>query len=92
MAPNQRQSCASSRSRRKLAATAAVEQRTYAEDAWTFTDTMTDRTPPDQVIAQVKVAAQNARTKHLEKFGQPGRQTVVYLDVSQLLLMEYMCV
>ncbi|VUZ53918.1 unnamed protein product [Hymenolepis diminuta] len=83
VAPNQRQSCTSSRSRRRLAATAAVEQRTYAEDAWTFTDTMTDRTPPDQVIVQVKIAAENARAKHLQKFGQPGRQTVVYLDTSE---------
>ncbi|VDO10729.1 unnamed protein product [Rodentolepis nana] len=86
VAPNPRQSCtASTKSRRRPAATAAaaVEQRTYAEDAWTFTDTMTDRTPPDQVIAQVKKAAQNARAKYLAKYGQPGRQTVVYLDTSE---------
>lgn len=57
--------------------------RVYSEDAWTFSDSLTDRTPPAQVIAQAQHAAQAARSKFLARYGRPGQQTIVCLDVSE---------
>uniref|UniRef100_A0A5K3FWH3 JmjC domain-containing protein n=2 Tax=Mesocestoides corti TaxID=53468 RepID=A0A5K3FWH3_MESCO len=57
-------------------------ERVYAEDAWTFSGSLTDRTPPSQVVAQVKRAAHNARAKLLDTYGKRGQQRIVYLDTS----------
>lgn len=92
MAPNPRQSSVP-KSRRNLGssrpAMSPVSDRIYAEEAWTFTDSLTDRTPPEQVIAQAKQAAQMARAKFLERYGHPGRQTVVYLDVGLFIQLSF---
>ncbi|BHF63947.1 Bromodomain containing protein 7 [Sparganum proliferum] len=73
--------------------------RMYAEDAWSFSDSMTDLTPPDQILAQVREAARKAREGVIARYGpaasvkpedaesagtcQTSLQKIVYLDVSQ---------
>ncbi|KAL7064234.1 hypothetical protein AAHC03_04710 [Spirometra sp. Aus1] len=73
--------------------------RMYAEDAWSFSDSMTDLTPPDQILAQVREAARKAREEVIARYcpaasvkpedgesadiRQTSLQKIVYLDVSQ---------
>nr|VZI15692.1 unnamed protein product [Spirometra erinaceieuropaei] len=73
--------------------------RMYAEDAWSFSDSMTDLTPPDQILAQVREAARRAREEVIARYCpaasvkpedgesadtcQTSLQKIVYLDVSQ---------
>lgn len=56
-----------------------------AEDAWSFSESMTDLTPPDQVLSQIKLAADKARARLLSRTaGSNDRNTqqIVYLNVS----------
>uniref|UniRef100_A0A0V0J5I2 Bromo domain-containing protein n=3 Tax=Schistocephalus solidus TaxID=70667 RepID=A0A0V0J5I2_SCHSO len=42
--------------------------RTYAEDAWSFSDSMTDLTPPDQILTQVREAARKAHEAVIARY------------------------
>lgn len=58
-------------------------ERTYAEDVWTFSESLTDRTPPGEVLAQAKAAARLAKQTLHSRYGRGRHQRIAYLEVSR---------
>ncbi|VDN12664.1 unnamed protein product, partial [Dibothriocephalus latus] len=50
--------------------------RIYAEDAWSFSDSMTDLTPPDQILAQVREAARKAHEAVIARYCLAAKSSV----------------